>query len=85
MPMTACTLIKCLSWINVMALAQWAMLSAVIKPSEGFLRPFNVDALLMHVYSRGLTLITSDRWAMHFAHKWNDSDSIRPMYCKRRS
>lgn len=54
------------------ALAPWT--SAVMNPS---LRAFCVDASLMHVYSCGLTLIITDRWAMHFAHKWNDSDSCR--------
>ena len=44
-----------------------------------------VDALLMHVYSRGLTVTTSDRWAIHFAHKQNDVDCIRPMYLKRQT
>ncbi len=84
---TACTLIKCLSWINLMALAQWAMLSAVLEPSQVFLRAFHVNALpvIMHVYLRGLTLTTSAGWAMQLAHKCNDSNCMRSMYCKRRS
>ena len=67
--MTACTLIKCLSWINLTALAQWAMLSAVLEPSQVFLGAFHVNALpgIMHVYLRGLTLTTSARWAMQLA------------------
>ena len=62
LPVIACTvsLIKCLSWIIVMTSAQWAMFSAVLNPSEVFLRAF--FALLMHVFGDHTISLTLTTW-----------------------